>query len=49
MKTPSTTSQAPEKFHTPGTKAIGKWQVEVWSLKFLWMLEPGIWSFLFRA
>jgi hypothetical protein len=48
MKAPSTNIQAPEKLQEPNfRKKFGYSErfLEAWSLKFLWSLELGIWSF----
>jgi hypothetical protein len=49
MKAPSTNIQAPEKHKTPNFKPKSEraaFSVGAWSLKFLWSLELGIWSFV---
>jgi hypothetical protein len=45
MKAPNSKLQHPEKHQSPGSKKIARGWFDVWSLKFLWSLDVGAWSF----
>src|ERR1017187_3136235 len=45
MKAPNSKLQHPEKLQASSSKKFARGRFEVWSLKFLWSLEVGAWSF----